>query len=76
MRIEPDGAYMTKAEFDQLPEYSCTLPTGTTTGKKWKRRVPYHVGPGIKNDWRFGMFGRDLPNNQIEIIWRDIFIQF
>lgn len=23
-------------------EYSCTLPTGTTFGKRWVRREPYH----------------------------------
>lgn len=28
---------LTKQEFDELPEYSCSMPTGTTIGKKWKR---------------------------------------
>lgn len=32
-----DKIVLTKKEFDQLPEYSCSLPTGTTIGKKWKR---------------------------------------
>lgn len=27
---------LTKQEFDSLPEYSCSIPTGTTIGKKWK----------------------------------------
>lgn len=28
---------LTKREFDDLSDYSCTLPTGTTIGKRWKR---------------------------------------
>lgn len=30
---------LTKKEFDALPEYSCSLPTGTTIGKKWKKNI-------------------------------------
>lgn len=30
---------LTKKEFDSLPEYSCSIPTGTTIGKKWKRNI-------------------------------------
>jgi hypothetical protein len=26
-----------QADFEVLPDYSATLPTGTTTGKRWKR---------------------------------------
>lgn len=32
-----DVVEITRAEFDALPEYSCSLPTGTTIGKRWKR---------------------------------------
>lgn len=28
---------LTQREFDDLPEYSCTFPTGQTIGKRWKR---------------------------------------
>lgn len=28
---------LTAAEFNALPEYSASLPTGTTPGKRWKR---------------------------------------
>jgi len=27
---------LSKEEFDDMPEYSCTLPSGTTLGKVWK----------------------------------------
>ncbi len=30
---------MTRAEFDALPEYSTSIPTGKTVGKCWKRNV-------------------------------------
>lgn len=30
---------LTEKEFNSLPEYSCTLPTGTTIGKKWKSNI-------------------------------------
>ena len=29
--------HLTRAEFDDLDEYSATLPTGTTPGKRWRR---------------------------------------
>jgi hypothetical protein len=30
---------LTRREFNDLPEYSWTLPTGTTIGKRWKRNA-------------------------------------
>ncbi|WP_215745945.1 hypothetical protein [Gluconobacter sp. P1C6_b] len=29
----------TLAYFESLPEYSCSLPTGTTPGKRWRRQI-------------------------------------
>lgn len=34
----PDTVSMSLSDFNKLPEYSCTLPTGTKAGKQWKRR--------------------------------------
>ena len=31
-----DVTRLTQAEFRELGEYSCSLPTGTTIGKRWK----------------------------------------
>lgn len=36
---------MAQAEVDALLEYSTTLPTGKTIGKRWKRYL--HVGPKV-----------------------------
>jgi hypothetical protein len=43
-RIEIDDRYalMTRADFDLLPEYSATFPTGVYPGKMWKRHDGAH----------------------------------
>lgn len=30
---------LTQKQFDDLPEYSCSIPTGTTIGKQWKKNI-------------------------------------
>lgn len=37
-----DTVVMPKKEFDDLLDYSCSYPTGTTLGKEWKRRKNYY----------------------------------
>lgn len=32
---------VTRDELRALPEYSCSLPTGTTVGKRWRRDVTF-----------------------------------
>jgi len=34
-----DDTLLTQKEFDDLLEYSTSIPTGTTIGKRWKRRI-------------------------------------
>ncbi len=34
-----ENTYLTKKEFDELLEYSISVPTGTTIAKKWKRGI-------------------------------------
>ena len=34
---------LTRREFDRLYEYSDTLPTGTTIGKRWKRNAAKYL---------------------------------
>lgn len=36
---ELETVELTQQEVDALPEYSITLPTGKTIGKRWKRRL-------------------------------------
>ena len=32
-----EAVVLTREQFDALGEYSCSLPTGVTVGKRWKR---------------------------------------
>ena len=32
---------ITRSEFFDLPDYSCSIPTGVVIGKRWRRRVHY-----------------------------------
>ena len=32
--------HLSQTEFDKLPEYSMSVPTGTTIGKRWKHQDP------------------------------------
>lgn len=38
-----------------LPEYSCSLPTGTTIGKRWRRNTGFGRQRGIGN-WVIGEY--------------------
>ena len=49
---------MTADEFFKLGEYSCSLPTGVTVGKRWRRRETFGLRPQsveVHND-------RDVPD--------------
>lgn len=74
MIIEDDAAYMTFGEFRALLDYSCSLPTGTTIGKRWRCRTPYHTGPGILHRYDMGEFVPHDDPKLIGIKWRRIFI--
>lgn len=67
---------MPAEEFRKLSEYSCTLPTGTTVGKQWRRRTPYSDSDGPPFIWYLGEFYMDasVPEGEIGIRWRRIFL--
>lgn len=50
---------LTLAEFGKLSEYSCSVPTGTTPGKRWKRHVGAHDRdcPVEERYWIIGEYG-------------------
>lgn len=48
--------HLTKAEFEALGEYSATLPTGTTPGKKWKRHDGAYDPACDKPVWIIGEY--------------------
>ena len=53
--------------FNELADYSCTLPTGTFVGKRWKR---------LQDDqWWMGEYVDDPNPERIGILWREIYIR-
>lgn len=63
--------HLTKAEFDALPEYSATFPTGTTPGKQWKRHDGAHDPSCDKPVWMIGEYDPtdDGKGPNIKINW-------
>lgn len=62
---------LTQAELDALLEYSYSLPTGTTAGKRWKKRVG--------DEWKVGEYGDSFPDPRggrfparVSIKWYDV----
>lgn len=69
---------LTQVQFDELGEYSCSIPTGTTIGKRWKCDV--HAHPAHKGKpplWHLGEY-YDLgpPDNEknVGIRWSKIVV--
>lgn len=61
---------LTEGEFNDLPNYSCSLPTGTTIGKRWKRREPYEDGPpGTVHLWYMGEYVEHPDPETVGIEW-------
>ena len=71
MYVTEHTAVMCNHEFEQLDDYSCSLPTGTRIGKMWKRRKDYH---DETKGWLMGEYAElDPPrSNRVAIIWRTI----
>lgn len=69
---------MTRREFDRFSNYSCSLPTGTTPGKRWIR-ARYYQHQDHADEWMLGEYGEPYidPKTRKEyvpITWRDIVI--
>lgn len=67
--LDADTAVMDQEAFNALPDYSCSLPTGTTIGKRWKRRRDYH---DETKGWVMGEYVTHRDPNLTGIVWRDI----
>lgn len=65
---------LTQQEFDELLDYSCSIPTGTIIGKKWKRRNDYH---DESKGWMMGEYIQDPKGREdmVGIEWSDIILE-
>lgn len=62
----PRTVYFTQRYLDSLLEYSSSLPSGTTVGKRWKRRVA--------DGWYLGEYFKDetTPPDSVSVRWSKI----
>lgn len=64
-------AFVSPLAFKRLRDYSCSLPTGQTIGKQWKRRRSYeHESMG----WQLGEYSGCNQPGHVSIIWRDLIV--
>lgn len=67
---------LTQAELEALPEYSCSLPTGTTIGKRWKLDVHFRPGPpNAFPAWLLGEYTAHPDPGLVGITWRRIVVR-
>jgi hypothetical protein len=84
-QVSPEIAHfpvveLTQRELDELLEYSCSLPTGKTIGKRWKRNIlAYNPNPAahaegaiIGPEWVMGEYIEDKDPEMIGIRWSRI----
>jgi hypothetical protein len=84
-----ETTYLTTEEFHRLPDYSASIPTGTTIGKKWRRYVCHfkdskgieffsdNVPENMKlisEEWRMGEYVPHDDPNLVGIKWTKILI--
>jgi len=66
--VDEHTAVMGAEDFRSLLEYSCSLPTGTAIGKRWKRGQPYDK----PTEWFMGEYAPDPDPKFVRILWRRI----
>lgn len=78
---------LTRREFADLGEYSCSLPTGTRIGKRWKRDANAYRPPvrtsvlGVEfvipwpEDWILGEYIENPNPEMVGVLWRKIVLQ-
>lgn len=74
MLLDDTDAVMTRATFEDLDEYSTSVPDGAPVGKIWKCGRPWQALPKDK-DWYLGEYwddGRIAETGSVPIRWRRI----
>lgn len=55
-----------------LPEYSCSIPTATTIGKRWRCDIHAYRQPAIpdnQHEWQIGEYIEDSDPDMVGIKW-------
>lgn len=66
---------LTEEEFDKLSEYSTSLPTGITIGKRWKRAVDFR---DVSKGWILGEYVacvKEHSSRKVDVSWKTIKIR-
>lgn len=67
MLVDDTHAVMERRAFERLMEYSCTLPSGTYLGKRWRKKA------GARG-WLLGEYVPDTEPGMVGIRWRTILV--
>jgi len=62
-----NGVIVGRSDLFALPEYSCSVPTGVTIGKKWRRNVNFGK-PDTEPEWIIGEYVRTY--GRVTILWQ------
>ncbi len=64
---------MTKDELAELPEYSCSFPTMTTIGKRWKRNTTFgSPSYSLYGPWMIGEYVESDEPGKVAILWKNV----
>lgn len=69
--LDAKTAIVDAEAFAALMDYSGSIPTGTTIGKRWKRRRDYY---DESKGWVMGEYAADPNPDYVRIIWRDLVV--
>lgn len=59
-------------ELASMPDYSCTLPTGTTLWKMWRRNLHAYTTPPKPPRWVVGQYVPHHEPEKVGIKWFDV----
>ncbi len=67
---------ISRTDLFKLPEYSCSIPTGTTIGKRWRYNVHAYntnsngrVVPEEQHEWMIGEYIEHKDPDKVGIKW-------
>lgn len=69
---ELENIELTQEEFDALPEYSTTIPTGKSIGKQWRRQLYFGK---YRGGWVRAEYVEDPDPEYVGIVWHYIVIK-